>query len=144
MTGYLPGDLLARRKGLVTHYGVALANGRVLHNMPGRGEHVSSAAEFSRGHRVRVTPQSFSERRRTLRSAGTAVRELQAGTRRHYSLFDNNCEHTVHRVAEGEARSPQLRGWLLGAGLAAATLAVTRHPGWAAASFALGQKVARR
>lgn len=144
MTGYLPGDLLARRKGLVTHRGVALADGRVLHNMPGRGEHVSSAAEFSRGHRVRVTPQTYSQRRRTLRSAGTLARELQGGSRRHYSLFDNNCEHTMHRVADGEARSPQLRGWLVGAGLAAATLAVTRHPGWAAASFALGQKVARR
>lgn len=144
MTGYLPGDLLARRKGLVTHRGVALADGRVLHNVPGRGEHVSSCAEFGRGHRVWVTPQSYAQRARTLRAAQAFARELDSGAGRHYSLFDNNCEHTMHRVADGEARSPQLRGWLLGAGLAAATLAVTRHPGWAAAGFALGQKVARR
>ena len=140
MTRYLAGDILSRRKGLVVHRGVALGDGRVLHNTPGRGEHISSEAEFANGHRVSVTRSSLDDRRRALHHAA----HLGVRGGRAYDLLGNNCEHTVSRASSGDARSPQLRGWIAGVGLAAVTLAVTRHPGLAAAGFALGQKALGR
>ncbi|MEM7216760.1 MAG: hypothetical protein AAF515_00245 [Pseudomonadota bacterium] len=140
MSRYLPGDVLSRRKGVVMHRGIALGDGRVLHNTPRRGEHISSEAEFAAGHRVRVQPQAYGARRRAIAHA-TA---LEYGAGRRYNLLGNNCEHTVHRASDGESRSPQLRGWLAGAGCAAVAFALTRHAGVAAAGFALGQKLLRR
>lgn len=136
MSRLLAGDVVARRKGLVMHKGVLLADGRVLHNTPGRGEHVSSFEEFRRGRRVyRV---GAADGRRGVRlPAGVAVG-------RRYNLFTNNCEHTVSRVTEGRSHSQQLRGWVVGASLAAVTLAITRHPGLSAAGFALGRTLAAR
>jgi len=141
MSRYLAGDVLSRRKGLVMHRGIALGDGRVLHNTPGRGEHISTEREFANGQRVRVESATYAERQRSL--AHAAYVERRRSTRA-YNLFDNNCEHTVHRANSGDARSPQLRGWVAGVGLAAVALAVTRHPGIAAAGFALGQKAGRR
>ena len=134
---YLPGDILSRRKGLVMHRGVALGNGQVLHNTPSRGEHISTVEEFRAGQRLHVERRSWSQRRRALDQASRY-------RGRHYRLFTNNCEHTATRVAGDRARSPQLRGWVLGLGVAGATLALTRHPGLAAAGLALGQRLGRR
>jgi len=125
---YLPGDVLSRRKGLVMHRGVALGDGRVLHNTPFRGEHIASEAEFSAGKRVYVTRLDYSTRQRAL----ARVEDHGDG----YHLFVNNCEHTVSRTVSGEARSPQLRGILGGIAAGALVFAVTRHPGAAAAGFA--------
>ena len=36
-----PRDIVVRRKGLVMHKGLVLPDGCILHNTPGRGEHVS-------------------------------------------------------------------------------------------------------
>lgn len=141
MSRYLAGDVLSRRKGLVMHRGIALGDGRVLHNTPGRGEHISSEREFANGHRVRVQPGSYRARQSAL---GHATRLERGAAGRPYHLFGNNCEHTVNRATSGAASSPQLRGWVAGVGLAAVALAVTRHPGIAAAGFALGQKALRR
>ena len=141
MSRYLAGDILSRRKGLVMHRGVALGDGRVLHNTPGRGEHISSEVEFANGHRVNVARASYSSRQRSLAHADQFER---SGAGRSYHLLGNNCEHTVHRASSGEAHSPQLRGWVAGLGLAAVALVITRHPGIAAAGFALGQKALRR
>ncbi|MEM6707323.1 MAG: lecithin retinol acyltransferase family protein [Pseudomonadota bacterium] len=135
---HMPGDVLSRRKGLVMHRGIALGNGQVLHNTPGRGEHVSSLNEFAAGRPVAVERRSLAQRERALERAS-----LYRGGGR-YRLLTNNCEHTTTRVTDDRARSPQLRGWLLGLGIAGATLAVTRHPGWAAAGLALGQRLAKR
>lgn len=134
MSSYLPGDTVSRRKGLVKHQGVALGDGRVLHNIPGRGEHISSEAEFSLGRKVSVVKRSRAERERALANAANWR------TARSYSLFTNNCEHTVNRASMGRAKSPQLRGWVAGVGLAGAALVLTRHPGLAAAGFALGKQ----
>ena len=141
MARYLAGDVLSRPKGLVTHRGIALGDGRVLHNTPGRGEHISSEQEFASGHRVRVTPGTYDARQRAL-SHASHFEYARRGRR--YHLLGNNCEHTVSRATSGAARSPQLRGWVAGLGLAAVALAVTRHPGVAVAGFALGQKALRR
>lgn len=141
MARYLAGDVVSRRKGVVMHRGIALGDGRVMHNTPGRGEHISSESEFANGQRVHVESASYAERQRSLAQAARLERGRYG---RSYSLFGNNCEHTVHRAASGAARSPQLRGWIAGVGLATIAFAVTRHPGIAAAGFALGQKALRR
>ena len=135
-TDYQPGDILARRKGLVMHKGIALSDGRVLHNTPWRGEHVSSAREFRAGKRLQVTRLDREARRRALHSA-----EQSSGR---YNLFTNNCEHTVNRAVQGKAASPQLQGWIAGAGLAALTFAVLRHPVLAAAGYAFGRGLVKR
>lgn len=128
-----PGDIVSRRKGLVMHKGISLGDGRVLHNTPFKGEHVCSEQEFRAGRRMYVERLEADQRRRALRNA-------RLGGERSYNLLTNNCEHTVTRAADGRAQSPQLRGWLLGAGMAAATFAVTRHPVASAAAYAIGRK----
>ncbi len=127
---YLPGDIVSRRKGIVMHRGIALGDGRVLHNTPFKGEHICSEAEFRDGRRLHVTRMDRTARQRALLHA-----ELDTGGRR-YSLLSNNCEHTVSRALGGEVESPQLRGWLGGFVAGAALLAVTRNPAAAAAGFA--------
>ncbi|MEM1229237.1 MAG: hypothetical protein AAGI15_01775 [Pseudomonadota bacterium] len=138
MSRYLPGDIVSRRKGLVMHRGLVLEDGRVLHNTPEHGEHVSSMAEFAAGQRVRVARRDFATRRESL---SVAARGRRA---RRYHLLRNNCEHTIYRDARGRTRSPQLTGWALGLGLAGAGLLAVRHPAAGAAGFALGQRLARR
>ena len=131
-----PGDIVARRKWLVMHKGVVLDDGRILHNTPWRGEHASTLGEFRAGRRLRVTPTDRGTRQRV------------AGAERHgarrYNLFTNNCEHTVNRATTGRATSPQLQGWIAGAGLAVVAIAVLRHPVAAATAFALGRGLVKR
>ena len=137
MTKARAGDVVSRRKGLVMHKGVALGDGRILHNTPFEGEHVASESEFRAGRRLYV------ERR----DGGTAAiirARSYVRENRQYNLFTNNCEHTVSRATDGQAKSPQLRSWVVGAGLAAVAFAVTRHPVISAAAYALGQKIANR
>ena len=133
---YQPGDLLARRKGFVMHRGIALGDGRVLHNTPWRGEHVSSEREFRAGKRLRVYRLDAAARQRALHAAEQASRR--------YNLFTNNCEHTVNRATSGTATSPQLQGWIAGAGVAVLAIALVRHPLLAVAGFALGRRVVKR
>lgn len=137
MTGHLPGDIVSRRKGLVMHKGVVLADGRILHNTPFRGEHVCSEQEFRAGKRLRVSRLPFETRRRVLRA--TSLHEPRS-----YNLLTNNCEHTVTRAAHGRAESPQLTSWVAGIAVASLAFAVTRHPGVTAAGYALGRSVAGR
>jgi len=127
MSRALPGDVLSRRKGFVMHRGIALGDGRVLHNTPFRGEHVTTEAEFAAGKRIYVTPLDPQHRRDVLARAA-----------RHgdgYHLFNNNCEHTVSRTVSGVPESPQLRGIVGGLLAGGLVLALTRHPGAAIATF---------
>ena len=139
MSRYLPGDVLSRRKGFVMHRGIALADGRVLHNTPFKGEHISSEADFRAGQRLYVTRLDRGRRERALRNAESEV----AG--RPYSLVSNNCEHTVSRAMGAEPVSPQLREWVAGLAAGVTLFALTRHPGVAAAGFAVARTwMARR
>lgn len=105
-----PGDILKRKKGLHDHVGVAWFDGRVLHNSPRCGEHLSSLAEFAAGRAVRVEPCSSNERTRVVANGAAVLRHP-----RRYHLLRNNCEHTAHYVVRGRAISPQLaRGLLIG------------------------------
>ncbi|MCY4011639.1 MAG: hypothetical protein OXG82_02870 [Gammaproteobacteria bacterium] len=137
VTRHLPGDILLRRKGLVLHKGIALGNGRVFHNTPLDGEHVSTEESFRAGHRMYVKRLRTDERRRTVRAARTE-------NPRRYNLLTNNCEHTVTRARTGEASSRQLEAWAAGLGLGALAFAVTRRPSLAVAGFALGASVGPR
>ena len=137
MSNARAGDIVSRRKGLVMHKGLCLGEGRVLHNTPIKGEHVSSEHEFRAGRRLYV------ERRESGRAKGLHSR-LQATERRGYNLLTNNCEHTVTRLTQGKAESPQLRSWVIGAGLAMATFALTRHPMAAGVAYAFGRKLASK
>ncbi len=135
----LPGDIVSRRKGLVMHRGISLGDGRVLHNTPFRGEHICSEEEFRAGKRLYVSNTDADMRRRALQRA-----HLHAGEGRGYNLLTNNCEHTVSRATTGRSHSPQLKSWIIGGGMAAATFALTRHPGAAAAAYAVGRKLSSR
>lgn len=115
MSQYRPGDVVARRKGPVMHKGVVMPDGRILHNTPLEGEQICSLAEFSAGRRVYVTPA-----RSNPFEDGVSV--ISPQSRRPYCLFTNNCEHTVTRITHGRPCSPQLRGWIAGMSVAAATL----------------------
>jgi len=139
MSRPLPGDIVSRRKGLVMHRGIALGDGRVLHNTPFKGEHICSESEFRAGKRLYIDRHDAALRKRTLHRAGSVP-----DSARSYNLFTNNCEHTVSRTMTGRAHSPQLRSWLVGGGMAAATFALTRHPGAAVAAYALGRKLTSR
>ncbi len=131
-----PGDIVSRRKGPVMHKGIAVGHNRILHNTPFKGEHICSEAEFSNGRRLYVQSLDVQARRRVLQS------HVETGrTSRGYNLLTNNCEHTVSRLAQGRAQSPQLRSWVVGTGLAVAAFALTRHPAAAAAAYALGRKI---
>lgn len=130
MSSYLPGDIVSRRKGFVMHKGIALGDGRVLHNTPFQGEHISTEHEFCNGQSLHVTSQDRARRERALRHA----EYMPEG--RGYSLLTNNCEHTVSRASTGHAESPQLLGWAAGLAAGAVAFAVTRHPAAAAAGFA--------
>lgn len=129
MSPFRSGDIVARRKGVVLHKGLVIGDDQVLHNTPWRGEHLSSLQDFARGKRV--------HREATGQSVGADALLPQ----RPYHLLRNNCEHTVYRAAAGQAHSPQLRAWGVGAALAVVALAVTRHPALAAAGFALGRRL---
>jgi cell wall-associated NlpC family hydrolase len=137
MNDLRPGDVVARRKGPVMHKGVVMPDGRILHNSPGRGEHLSSFAEFSAGKRVRVIRGGH-------QAFGARVFSAAPRPGQRYNPFTNNCEHTVSRVTHGRSESPQLRSWVAGVGLAAVAFALTRHPGLTAAGFAMGRQAADR
>lgn len=133
-----PGDVVSRPKGLVEHVGLVVDGGRVLHNIPGQGEHVTSLAEFAAGRPVRIDRSPPEERLMLLARAG------HDGARRDYDLLRNNCEHTVSRVREGRASSPQLLDWTLGAAGAVAGGLLLRNWGAAVAGFELGRRLSRR
>ncbi len=116
------------------HRGIVLEDGKVLHNTPLRGRHTSTLVEFSKNKTVYPSNLRAEARDRTLSNA------LNDEHHR-YNPFINNCEHTVTRATKNEARSPQLRGWVVGAAFAAIGFAVTRHPAVAIAGFALGKKL---
>ena len=131
------GDVVSRRKGFVMHRGIALGDGRVLHNTPFRGEHITSEAAFRAGKRLYVDNLDDAARLRALRHA-------RVDRERGYNLLTNNCEHTVTRATTGKAASPQLRSWVVGTGMAVAAFALTRHPAATAAAYAFGRKLGQR
>ena len=104
------GDTLCRPKGIVTHVGIAMPNGMVYHNAPGRGEHISTFKEFANGKVVQVRKPKSS-----VRSVIMQRLDKEKNISRKYSAFGNNCEHSVSRINNGTPSSPQLiAGMIIG------------------------------
>lgn len=119
------------------HKGIVLEDGRVYHNTPLRGEHVSSFKKFCKNKRVDVQHLDDSLRR-------DALNAINSGCTRPYNPFTNNCEHTVSRAATGQGESPQLSSLVISGGVAVVTLAFTRSWVLATAGFALTRKLTSR
>ena len=97
------GDKLVRKKLLADHTAIYLGDGKVLHNAPDKGEHLSSFEEFAQGKDVKYYSPDESKRSYIL---GNAYKILNnPGS---YNFFTNNCEHTVTKVTKGKAYSEQL------------------------------------
>lgn len=97
-----PGTLLFRRKGVVMHVGVYLGDGEVFHNIPEKGECVSSYQEFSRGKQVHARKQNIS----VVKLKKEAQKRLQAP--QDYHLLHSNCEHSATSLLFESAVSKQL------------------------------------
>lgn len=96
----LPGDMLSRRAGAVTHYGTAVDPLRVLDIVPGGPPRVVSLEQFANGDPVslqRPHPDDLPAiHARTLR-----VAENQ----RLYNIVTFNCEHLKNFIHSGETYS---------------------------------------
>ncbi len=94
--------------GLTEHIGVLLPSGRVAHCAPGRGEHLSTLAEFAAGQNVRLVRHVPAQEHQE-----TVARISQALTApRPYDVFTNNCEMFANRVTGEKPASPQLQGFV--------------------------------
>lgn len=101
------GALIAAPKGLVNHVGLSLGNGRVFHNNPENGEHISSIEAFSKGNPISVwgslAVHEFFD-------ALSRINHILTAPKR-YDALANNCEHSLSRVLGRPIGSPQLQFW---------------------------------
>lgn len=98
-----PGDIIYRNKAYAyNHYGIYVGNNQVFHNTPLKGEHFSTLGEFLNGEKLEIKPSTYQERLKRLENI-KAKPVLQD-----YSLFTNNCEHTVTSLSGVFPYSKQL------------------------------------
>jgi hypothetical protein len=114
MTSIEPGDLLSRPKWPVIHKGVVTPDGKVFHNTPQRGEHISTIEEFSVGKSVKAIKSPASRRGDILQRLEKAVFNPQR-----YSYTKYNCDHSSSQILTGNAASPQLAVCMLVGGFLA-------------------------
>ena len=129
----LKGDHIYVRRGLHSHHGIYIGEGRVIHFKGAIKEKSRPAVtetgleEFLRGRRLRRRDhEPRLPREETVRRA----RGLLEG--RDYSLVRNNCEHLATFCAAGKAKSRQVRRAAAGFGAfvtGAITLAWIRRKG---------------
>lgn len=115
------GDVLSRPKLPFVHKGVYVGNGLVVHNLPGRGEHISTLRDFANNQPVSVTPLPTHKRPVAWRKAAAVAANPRA-----YDAITNNCEHTVTRITENREYSSQLRWIGFAIGMGVLTAAVIR------------------
>jgi hypothetical protein len=98
------GDLLTRPKalGLFTHVGVVVGPNAVLHNAPGKGEHLATFQEFSAGKPTKVHHTGANP------FVVIARAQNSLGNPKKYDPILRNCEHTATEIVRGNANSPQL------------------------------------
>lgn len=100
MMPLIPGNLVTRAKGLVTHFGVIVGPDCVLHIVPNGTPRTVSLAEFAQGHVVTQTAVRDAER------AGILDRAYAiANTPWRYDLIGFNCEHVKNYVLTGKPYS---------------------------------------
>lgn len=93
-------EVLERRKLGVWHRGLLLDDGRVLHNTPEKGEHISSFSEYAKGERVIRKP--IPNYLRTASASRILNIILNPSP---YSWATRNCQHTANEVIYGESKS---------------------------------------
>lgn len=116
--------VVARPKlsGIGEHWGVLLPDGRVAHNTPERGEHLSTFLEFACGRDVRVVESvPASEHQGVVRRV-----RLMLVAPRPYRAMANNCEVFKNRLVGKSPESSQVRGWLTVLGLATVAAVAAR------------------
>lgn len=98
------GDLLSRPKGLVTHYGIAVASTEVLEIVPQSIPRIVTLERFANGRRVQVR-QSHTSDRPAIVSRARQV----ASSGKLYNFATYNCEHVKNYVLTGTAYSESVR-----------------------------------
>lgn len=98
------------------HYGIYVGSTRealrgVVHNAKGLGVVISELEEFAAGHAVVVETRVMGGWWIQRRVAQRALSLLG----RNYDLMNFNCEHAATWAQSGEARSPQVSGYVLAA-----------------------------
>jgi uncharacterized protein YycO len=106
------GDMLTSERLGYQHTATYIGNGNVVTNTPTRGEHICSLQEFADGREVRAVPVS-----QALRDAVYWNQRAILSDPRPYNLFNNNCEHTVHKLYGLPPRSPQVIALMSFAGM---------------------------
>lgn len=116
--------VIARPKlsGIGEHWGGLLPDGKVAHNTPERGEHLSSFLEFACGRDVRVVESVPAlEHQDVIRRV-----QLMLVAPRSYHATTNNCETLANRLVGKHPESPQVQGWLTALGLVAVAAVAAR------------------
>ena len=85
-----------------------LGNNRVLHNHRTRGEEVASLEVFSEGKKIFVKDGGVTNIAMFFRRVNNVLANPKP-----YKIFSNNCDHTVSKVRDGKASSPQLTSYIL-------------------------------
>ncbi len=85
-----------------------LGNNRVLHNHRIRGEEIAFLETFSEGKKISVIDGGVTDIAIFFRRVQNIIDNPKP-----YKIFSNNCEHTVSKVRDGTASSPQLAGYIL-------------------------------
>ena len=105
----LAGDLLSRRKGALTHYGIALGPHGVLEIVPGGPARVVFLDQFADGNPVGLRRPRPDDRPAIL------ARARQAGEdQRLYNPITFNCEHLKNLVLSGKPYSETVLAIALG------------------------------
>jgi hypothetical protein len=97
----------------VQHEGVVVGYNAVLHNTPGKGEHVSTLKEFADGKPVQAQATGADPAQVVVRSRQLLFKPKQ------YDLLGRNCQHTTSGIIQGIARSP----WVIGGAIILAVVA---------------------
>ncbi len=135
------GDHLKSSRGIYTHHGIYVGNGRVIHYsgladglQSGPVEEVS-LEEFSAGHSYEIVehPNRKFSREESVRRAKSRIGENA------YSITGNNCEHFVNWCIEGDHKSEQVdRGTTVASGGLSATAGIVGRAAVASAGPVAG------
>jgi hypothetical protein len=118
LTELHPGTVIGRKKDSFIHVGLIISYGKVLHNNPEKGEHLSSISDFSNNQEIMIISRSVLTEEIEKRIQSIINKPLA------YSAAFNNCEDTVSRALTGKNRSPQRNTFFNSTAEAVATVAI--------------------
>lgn len=100
MIPLIPGNIVTRAKGVVTHFGVVIDADRVLDIVPNGPPRIVGVAQFAQGQPMTQVTVADGERAGIL---SRAYATADAPTR--YDLIGFNCEHVKNYVLTGKPYS---------------------------------------